>query len=78
VRDDPPRNEARYVPPRKPKPVAVKSETVYVLGHDEVAARLQVSRGGVDRMIAARKMRSLVLGRTVVVPSDEIEKHLHS
>ncbi len=40
----------------------------------EVAARLNISRAEVERMIAAGKMRSLKAGWTTMVPTSEVER----
>jgi excisionase family DNA binding protein len=45
-----------------------------VLTIGEVAARRDISRAEVERMIAGGRMRSLMAGWTVVVPTSEVER----
>lgn len=52
----------------------MKSETIAVLSLGEVAARLDISRAEVERMIAAGKLRGLATGWTVMVPTSEVER----
>jgi len=66
---------AKYVPTARPmETVQVKSQAVLVLTIGEVAARLDISRADVQRMIASGKMRGLETGWTVIVPTSEVHR----
>jgi excisionase family DNA binding protein len=73
VRSDHPQ-VAKYVPTAQAEPVQARDESVHVLSLGEVAARLGISRGEVERMIAAGKMQALETGFTLRVPSTEVER----
>jgi excisionase family DNA binding protein len=63
------------VPTTKPtESIQGKDESVLVLTIGEVATRLAISRGEVERMIAAGKMRALETGFTLMVPVSEVER----
>ena len=72
-RGDHPRGE-KYVPMARAEPVQARDESVLVLSLAEVAARMGISRGEVERMIAAETMWALPTGNTVMVPSAEVER----
>ncbi len=73
VRGDHPQ-VTKSVPSAQAEPVQPKDESVRVLSLGEVAARLGISRDEVERMVEAGKMRALMAGWTVVVPTSEVER----
>ena len=75
VRRDHPEVE-KFVPMAKAEPVQPRDESVLVLSPGEVAARLNIGRDEVERMIEAGKMRALMAGWTVMVPTSEVERAL--
>jgi excisionase family DNA binding protein len=74
LRRDTPQGAAKFVPMAKAEPVEAKSETICVLSLGEVAARLNISRTELERMIAVGKLRALETGYSLMVPSDEVER----
>lgn len=68
----------KYVPVARPtESEPVKSEAIGVLFPGEVAVKLGISRDEVERMIAAGKMRALVAGFSLMVPTSEVERFKH-
>jgi excisionase family DNA binding protein len=55
-------------------PQSRPSESIGVWTLGEAAAKLQISKPEVERMIAAGKLRALPTGFTVTVPSVEVEE----
>ena len=70
-----PDQHRRYVPAAvRPALPSVPEHTEYVLTIGEVAGRLGTTRGDVERLIKAGKLRELPTGFTVTVPTTEVER----
>ncbi len=75
VRPDHPKVE-KFGPIATAKPAEPLDESVLVLSPGEVAARLNIGRDEVERMIRAGKIRALITGWTVMVPTSEVARVL--
>jgi excisionase family DNA binding protein len=75
ARRDGPQVAATYVPiTNLPEPTQSKSEVIAVLTLKEAALRLGISTSEVEAMVASGKVRSLMAGWPVMIPSTEIER----
>ena len=66
--------ESKYLPVATAEPVEIRHETVGVLFLGEVAARLEIRRAEVERMIASGRLHPLPTGFTFIVPISEVER----